>query len=50
VVHNAKVNMFQNAYMRLVVDRWGRIEEAPPAPFDVAAHNLSAIQYEEIVA
>eukprot|EP01116_Phalansterium_solitarium_P008658 TRINITY_DN22601_c0_g1_i1.p1 TRINITY_DN22601_c0_g1~~TRINITY_DN22601_c0_g1_i1.p1 ORF type:complete len:142 (-),score=0.96 TRINITY_DN22601_c0_g1_i1:179-604(-) len=47
VIRNAKIDMFKG-YMRLAVDKWGKVEfAAEPATFEVnTAHNLSQIEYE----
>ena len=47
IIRNAKIDMFKGT-MRLAVDKWGRIEEAPePAKFEVKEdNNLSLVEYE----
>ena len=48
IVRNAKIDMFKG-YMRLAVDKWGKIEKAPDAPFRVnekPEDNKSATEYE----
>lgn len=45
-LRNAKIDMFKGS-MRLAVDKWGRIEVAEPANFDVKEdNNLSLVEYE----
>ncbi|CAJ1956619.1 unnamed protein product [Sphenostylis stenocarpa] len=45
-LRNAKIDMFKGS-MRLAVDRWGRIEAAEPANFEVKEdNNLSLVEYE----
>ncbi|RDX75028.1 hypothetical protein CR513_45141 [Mucuna pruriens] len=45
-LRNAKIDMFKGS-MRLAVDRWGRIEVAEPADFEVKEdNNLSLVEYE----
>jgi len=47
ILRNAKIDMFKG-YMRLAVDRWGKIEGAPePAKFEVdTTRDLSSVEYE----
>jgi replication factor A1 len=46
VLRNARVDMFKG-YMRLAVDKWGKIEAATDVNFNVNLNNnLSAIEYE----
>ncbi|KAG6505023.1 hypothetical protein ZIOFF_037371 [Zingiber officinale] len=46
ILRNAKIDMFKGC-MRLAVDKWGRIEVAEPANFEVKAdNNLSLVEYE----
>jgi len=47
VVRNAKIDMFKG-FMRLAVDKWGKIEQAKePAKFEVnTENNLSTVEYE----
>eukprot|EP01103_Thecamoeba_quadrilineata_P002242 TRINITY_DN12232_c0_g1_i1.p2 TRINITY_DN12232_c0_g1~~TRINITY_DN12232_c0_g1_i1.p2 ORF type:complete len:143 (+),score=24.49 TRINITY_DN12232_c0_g1_i1:24-431(+) len=47
VVRNAKIIMFKG-FMRLEVDKWGKIENAAePATFDInESHNMSSVEYE----
>jgi len=46
VVRNAKIDMFKG-FMRLAVDKWGKVELSEPATFEVnATNNLSNIEYE----
>lgn len=46
ILRNAKIDMFKDT-MRLVVDKWGRIEVTEPATFDVKQdNNLSLVEYE----
>ncbi|XP_022930657.1 uncharacterized protein At4g28440-like [Cucurbita moschata] len=45
-LRNAKIDMFKGS-MRLAVDKWGRIEVAEPADFEVIEdNNLSLVEYE----
>eukprot|EP01120_Amphizonella_sp_Union-15-10_P009701 TRINITY_DN3739_c0_g2_i3.p1 TRINITY_DN3739_c0_g2~~TRINITY_DN3739_c0_g2_i3.p1 ORF type:complete len:169 (+),score=36.47 TRINITY_DN3739_c0_g2_i3:487-993(+) len=46
-IRNAKIDMFKG-YMRLVVDKWGKITQATsPATFEVnRSNNLSTVEYE----
>lgn len=45
-LRNAKIDMFKGS-MRLVVDKWGRVEVTEPATFTVKEdNNLSLIEYE----
>ncbi|KAA3482979.1 Nucleic acid-binding protein [Gossypium australe] len=45
-LRNAKIDMFKGS-MRLAVDKWGRVEVAEPANFNVKEdNNLSLIEYE----
>lgn len=45
-LRNAKIDMFKGS-MRLAVDKWGRIEVAEPANFEVKEdNNLSLVEYE----
>ncbi|MED6146821.1 hypothetical protein PIB30_038222 [Stylosanthes scabra] len=45
-LRNAKIDMFKGS-MRLAVDKWGRIEVAEPATFNVKEdNNLSLVEYE----
>ena len=45
-LRNAKIDMFKGS-MRLAVDKWGRIEVAEPADFEVKEdNNLSLVEYE----
>ncbi|PSS05834.1 Nucleic acid-binding, OB-fold protein [Actinidia chinensis var. chinensis] len=46
ILRNAKIDMFKGS-MRLAVDKWGRIEVAEPASFEVKeGNNLSLVEYE----
>jgi len=47
VVRNSKIDMFKG-FMRLAVDKWGSIKQAPqPAAFQVKTdNNLSNVEYE----
>eukprot|EP01088_Endostelium_zonatum_P005548 TRINITY_DN17255_c0_g1_i1.p1 TRINITY_DN17255_c0_g1~~TRINITY_DN17255_c0_g1_i1.p1 ORF type:complete len:173 (-),score=60.91 TRINITY_DN17255_c0_g1_i1:439-933(-) len=47
IARNAKIDMFRG-YMRLAVDKWGKLEKAPePAKFEVDTTNdLCAVEYE----
>ncbi|KAL8144114.1 hypothetical protein V2J09_017146 [Rumex salicifolius] len=46
IIRNAKIDMF-NGTMRLVVDKWGRLEATEPANFAVKEeNNLSLVEYE----
>ncbi|XP_020585282.1 uncharacterized protein At4g28440-like [Phalaenopsis equestris] len=46
IIRNAKIDMFKGS-MRLVVDKWGRVEVAEPASFAVKEeNNLSLVEYE----
>ncbi|KAL5223027.1 hypothetical protein ABZP36_027740 [Zizania latifolia] len=46
IIRNAKIDMFKGS-MRLAVDKWGRIEVAEPASFNVKEdNNLSLVEYE----
>ncbi|KAK8954271.1 hypothetical protein KSP39_PZI001767 [Platanthera zijinensis] len=46
IIRNAKIDMFKGS-MRLVVDKWGRVEVAEPAAFAVKEdNNLSLVEYE----
>jgi len=47
IVRNAKIDMFKG-FMRLAVDKWGKIEVATePATFEINANNnLSNVEYE----
>ncbi|EYU28004.1 hypothetical protein ABFS82_13G104100 [Erythranthe guttata] len=46
ILRNAKIDMFKGS-MRLAVDKWGRIEVAEPAKFEVKEdNNLSLVEYE----
>ncbi|RWW63242.1 hypothetical protein BHE74_00029592 [Ensete ventricosum] len=46
ILRNAKIDMFKGC-MRLAVDKWGRIEVAEPANFEVKEdNNLSMVEYE----
>jgi len=49
IVRNSKIYMFKN-FMRLVVDKWGKIQESPENfNFEVNTKNdLSAVEYELI--
>jgi replication factor A1 len=55
VLRNTKVDMFQS-FMRLSVDKWGKISahpdgiaSTPPAPaFVNREHNLSQVEYEQV--
>lgn len=45
-LRNAKIDMFKGS-MRLAVDKWGRVEVAEPANFEVKEdNNLSLVEYE----
>lgn len=45
-LRNAKIDMFRGS-MRLVVDKWGRVEVSDPAEFTVNEDsNLSLIEFE----
>jgi replication factor A1 len=48
IVRNAKIEMFNKGFMRLVVDKWGKIEPAKePLNFEVNKdNNLSNVEYE----
>lgn len=46
ILRNAKIDMYRGS-MRLAVDKWGRVEVADPANFNVKEdNNLSLIEYE----
>ncbi|KAK8969786.1 hypothetical protein KSP40_PGU004472 [Platanthera guangdongensis] len=46
VLRNAKIDMYRGS-MRLVVDKWGRVEVTDPADFQVKQdNNLSLVEYE----
>jgi len=47
IVRNARIEMFKG-YMRITVDKWGKIEVAPePASWEVKQdNNLSLVEYE----
>lgn len=46
ILRNAKIDMFKGT-MRLAVDKWGRVEVAEPANFEVKEdNNLSLVEYE----
>ncbi|KAK3033585.1 hypothetical protein RJ639_032433 [Escallonia herrerae] len=46
ILRNAKIDMFKGS-MRLVVDKWGRVEVTEPASFTVKEdNNLSLVEYE----
>jgi hypothetical protein len=46
IIRNAKIDMFKGS-MRLAVDKWGRVEAAEPANFEVKEdNNLSLVEYE----
>ncbi|EPS63362.1 hypothetical protein M569_11422 [Genlisea aurea] len=46
ILRNAKIDMFKGS-MRLAIDKWGRIEVAEPATFQVKEdNNLSLVEYE----
>lgn len=46
IIRNAKIDMFKGS-MRLAVDKWGRVEVAEPANFEVKEdNNLSLVEYE----
>lgn len=46
ILRNAKIDLFKDT-MRMVVDRWGRIEVTDPVSFEVnRGNNLSLIEYE----
>ncbi|XP_038986134.1 uncharacterized protein At4g28440-like isoform X1 [Phoenix dactylifera] len=46
ILRNAKIDMFKGS-MRLVVDKWGRVEVTEPATFTVKEdNNLSLVEYE----
>jgi replication factor A1 len=47
-VRNVKVEMFNDAFMRVVVDKWGKIiSSSEPANFNVNLdNNLSSVEYE----
>eukprot|EP00029_Vermamoeba_vermiformis_P005185 TRINITY_DN1731_c0_g1_i1.p2 TRINITY_DN1731_c0_g1~~TRINITY_DN1731_c0_g1_i1.p2 ORF type:complete len:141 (-),score=42.68 TRINITY_DN1731_c0_g1_i1:206-607(-) len=47
-VRNVKVEMFNDAFMRIVVDKWGKIiPSSEPANFNVNLdNNLSSVEYE----
>ncbi|XP_076923580.1 uncharacterized protein At4g28440-like [Bidens hawaiensis] len=46
IIRNGKIDMFKGS-MRLVVDKWGRIEVTDPATFEVKEdNNLSTVEYE----
>merc|ERR1712232_51281 len=47
IARNAKVDMFRSRFMRLAVDKWGKLEPTAPADFEVNQEkNLSAVEYE----
>ncbi|XP_061999338.1 uncharacterized protein LOC133716678 [Rosa rugosa] len=47
ILRNAKIDMFIKGTMRLVVDKWGRVEVTEPASFEVKeVNNLSLVEYE----
>ncbi|XP_076882508.1 uncharacterized protein At4g28440-like [Bidens hawaiensis] len=46
IIRNGKIDMFKGS-MRLVVDKWGRIEVTDSAAFEVKEdNNLSTVEYE----
>ena len=46
ILRNAKIDMFKGS-MRLAVDKWGRVEVAEPASFNVKEdNNMSSVEYE----
>lgn len=46
ILRNAKIDMFKG-FMRLAVDRWGRVEVTEPASFTVKEdNNLSLVEFE----
>lgn len=46
ILRNAKIDMFKGS-MRLAVDKWGLVQVAEPANFQVKeANNLSLVEYE----
>lgn len=47
ILRNAKIEMFKG-FMRLVVDKWGKVEvAATPATFEAnTSNNLSQVEYE----
>jgi len=46
IVRNSKIDMFKG-FMRLAVDKWGKLEVTEPATFEVnTENNLSTIEYE----
>ncbi|KAF5462754.1 hypothetical protein F2P56_018736 [Juglans regia] len=50
ILRNAKIEMFKG-FMRMVVDKWGRVEVTELANFDVKEdHNLSLVEYELVDA
>eukprot|EP01124_Arcella_intermedia_P018026 TRINITY_DN249_c0_g1_i1.p1 TRINITY_DN249_c0_g1~~TRINITY_DN249_c0_g1_i1.p1 ORF type:complete len:130 (-),score=14.91 TRINITY_DN249_c0_g1_i1:48-437(-) len=50
-IHNGKIEMYANKFMRLVVDRWGKVTESNTKIAKVKsenAFNKSAVEYEEV--
>jgi replication factor A1 len=46
IVRNAKIDMFKG-FMRLAVDKWGKVEISEPATWEInTTNNLSNIEYE----
>ncbi|XP_076904752.1 uncharacterized protein At4g28440-like [Bidens hawaiensis] len=46
IIRNGKIDMFKGS-MRLVVDKWGRVEVTDSATFEVKEdNNLSTVEYE----
>jgi len=49
ILRNGKIDMVNNGFMRIAIDRWGVIEKVEPAQFtqDVnSTNNLSEVEYE----
>ncbi|GMI79800.1 hypothetical protein like AT4G28440 [Hibiscus trionum] len=47
ILRNSQIVMFKRSTMRLVVDKWGRMEVTEPAKFEVREdNNLSLVEYE----
>jgi replication factor A1 len=50
IVRNSKIDMFKG-FMRLAVDKWGKIESTKDEPFEVNQNNnLSTVEYELVTA
>ncbi len=46
ILRNAKIDMFKG-FMRLAVDKWGKIDSTENATFEVnSENNLSKVEYE----